>query len=143
MKSKTEESYCTRWHIEEQYTAPEEQGKTLCSPRSYRPKFTLTSRQITQVSLWSPASTSIYPRPGTTPMCRRFQRRDEYSMSRIHQQVQPESNRTAISIWLSADVLRTSCVPSARKDFVGSKRELSPNRPHQTRPLVCFSSRLK
>ena len=69
MKSKTEESYCTRWHTGEQYTAPEEQGKTLCSPRSYRPKFTLTSRQITQVSLWSPASTSIYPRPGTKRQC--------------------------------------------------------------------------
>ena len=33
-----------RWRTGEQYTAPEEQGKILISPRSHRHKFTLTSR---------------------------------------------------------------------------------------------------
>jgi len=33
---------------------------------------------------------------------------------------------------LSADILRTICGVSFHKDFVGSKRELSPNRARQT-----------
>jgi len=44
--------------------------------------------------------------------------------------------RTAVTLGLSTDLLRSHDVDIVRRDFVGSKRETSPNRLHQTRQLA-------
>jgi hypothetical protein len=53
----------------------------------------------------------------------------------------PYPTGPTISFRLSVDVLRTFDVVFVRRDFVGSKREMSPNRPHHSLDAVDQLSR--